>query len=216
MRRIFYIILIFCFIFWGGATTDMLFAQNETETSEGVLMFKDYTPAVVELHNGKLNHQRQANIFLKNSSLVYKQGKDVMQARMDIIRHVIIGGKVFMTVNNRLAEIVDSCGANKLLRVKIIDMDALEHYRLNEGSVTNFEIGDNVSVTRLERDVTSYPVSSIYYFFLNGKVVECHERAVFKLMDKRKKVLCNRMMEDSYWSWGNKESLMQMLNLLSE
>ena len=213
------ILLALSLLFAGDA-----FAFTELETSEGVLMFKDYIPAVVELHNGKFSHQRQANIFLKNSSLVYKQGGNVMQARMDIIRHVVIDGRVFCCVGNRLAEIVDSCGPNKLLRIKTIDLDALEHYRLNETSVTNFEIGDNISVTRLDGDASAYPLATTYYFLLAGKegkeaeqkVVECHERQVTRILSKKQKVQYRILTGDGFWSWSNEEALMKMLKMLSE
>lgn len=194
---------------------DACMAQNVTETYNEVLLFKEYSPAVIELASGKYNHQPKANIFLKNSSLVYMQGKDVMEARMDVIRNVVINGRIYTNLNNKLAEVVDSCGQNVLLKVKLIDMEVLEHKFLNESSITNIELRDNVGVTRLESDLGGYPVTTYYYYKIGDKVVPCHEREVGKIVPKQNKIYYKNRTRLGTFSWADEDDLKDLLTIIS-
>ena len=71
-------------------------------------MFKDFQPAVIKLKDGKSSVHKQTNIFLKNSSLVYKKVPtgEIMEASMPVVAGITIGEHDFINVKNQLAEVV--------------------------------------------------------------------------------------------------------------
>lgn len=87
-------------------------------------VFETFRPAIITLNDGKLLKQNEANIFLKNSSLVYKHGRLNMEADMDQVESVNFGDCEYVRVDSVLARVVDTLNNDKLLCVSLIDVDA--------------------------------------------------------------------------------------------
>ena len=87
-------------------------------------MFKQNKPATITLNDGRTVKSPQSNVFLKNAALLYLQGTEIKEARMDIIARVDFDERKFVNINNKLAYFVDSVKGNSLYCVELIDMDA--------------------------------------------------------------------------------------------
>lgn len=111
-----------------------------------------------------------------------------MEAKMTNIKNVIINKRRFINLNNQLAEVIDTCGGNMLLKVVLLDMESFEKEYLNNSNITNLEIGESLGVTRLDADPSTlkYPLCASYFYMLNEKVVRCHERDVQRAIGKAK------------------------------
>lgn len=192
-------------------------AQIEGGRSNSVTMFANYCPATITLSSGNLNHQKEANIFLKNGALIYKKGGTVMEANMDMVKSVKFGDRSFIKMNKELVEVIDSLGNNLLVLSRIINKEGLTHEILNNGSVTNINLGDQIGVTRLDAaaDQLQYPVDETYYFIIGKKYIPAHEREA-RVAAGRKRVDDYDNIVRSYdFSWKDKECLMKILEVLS-
>lgn len=192
-------------------------AQIDGGRSKSVTMFPNYVPATITLTSGGLNHQKQANIFLKNGSLIYMKGSTVMEANMDVIKSVKFGDRNFIKMNKELVEVIDSIGPNLLVLSRIINQEDLKHEMLNSSTITNINIGDQLGVTRLDAnaDQLVYPVDETYYFIIGKKHIAARDREA-RVAAGRKRVDAFDSIVRSYgFSWKDKEYLMKILEVLS-
>lgn len=187
-------------------------AQIPVGRSNQVTLFPEYQKAAILLSNGKLNNQSRANIFMKNSTLVYYSGDKIMEAEMKLIQNVKIGDRFFLNCNNQLSEVIAEEGDNKLLCVRLIDQDAMRSDYLNESTVTNISINDQVGVTRLEpgEDAISYPLIDNYYYLVNGKRIPAHERYVQSAIKRGGWEQISWLVNSSF-HWNDKEDLKKLL-----
>jgi len=201
----------------------MTFQEGRAQIVDGrtndITVFHDYQPATVILSSGKLNRQREANIFLKNGAFIYKSAGKVMQANMDVVNRVVFGDRQFIKIDNKLAEVTDSCGENVLAVVRLINIDGLNMEILNNSTITNISTGANyLGVTRVEAspDQLNYPIDEIFYFVVKGKNILAHERDVRRAVG-RKKLRDYEILTSPYsFRWTDKNCLLEILKLLSE
>lgn len=190
-------------------------AQIPAGRSDITTMFPEFKQAYITLANGNTNRQKEANIFLKNSALVYKKDGKIMQAEMKLIKKVEIEGRTFVNCQNQLAEIVAEEEGKQLVQICLIDREAMHSEYLNESRITNIEMNDLVSLTRLDpaEDAMKYPLANTYYFIINSKPVLAHERSVRRVVKKD-----NMQMYESLtyppFKWNDKESLISLLKVL--
>lgn len=200
-------------------TSQAIRAQIVDGRTNDVTFFHDYQPATILLASGKLNRQAAANIFLKNGALIYKSQGKVMQANMDVVSRVMFGERQFMKVDNKLAEVVDSCGENLLVMVSLINMEGLNTEILNNSTITNISTGANhIGVTRVDASPESlnYPVDEIYYFVVNDKIVLAHERDARRAAGRKKLRAYETLTSPYSFRWTDRNCLMEILKLLSE
>lgn len=192
---------------------------NAQTISHRITAFKDYQPAVVELTNGKPLKVGAANIFLKNSKLLYKSGSKVLEAKLANVKSVTIGDRYYVKIDTILAYRVDTVGKNGLYCATTIDM---ENYRLdmaNKRHITNFEIGDHVNMTALEstkEEANEFPLQNNYYIEYNGKFVKAHELYVLRAIPKSKRKDFWATVREVGFSWIHEDSLMKLLKVISE
>lgn len=208
----FILIILSCALCFSNAN-----AQVPIGRSNSVTLFDHYNPAVIEFADGHCSNQSQANIFLKNSSLLYKSGINDMEAKMVNIKSVVIDRRRFINVKNQLAEVIDTCGGDMLLKIVLIDMEAFQKECLNNSNITNIEIGESLGVTRLDADpsVLKYPLCATYYYMLDSKIVRCHERDVQRAIGKARqrdyKVCVARQFD-----WSKERDLSELLKVLNK
>ena len=190
---------------------------QSVEHSSDVTLFHEYQPAIVYLKSGGVNRQKEANIFLKNSAFIYKSKDVVMEANMDVVRMVKFGDRTFEKVGSRLAEVIDTCGTNKLLLVKLINVEGLNHEILNSSMISNIDLGEIIGVTRLDADADqlTYPVDLLYYMVLDGKTALCHERELKSAVGKKRMEIFNSVTRAYGFSWTNPDDLRNLLRALS-
>ena len=114
-------------------------------------MFKDFQPAIIKLKDGKQSLHKQTNIFLKNSTLVYKKVPtgEIMEASMPIVAGITMGERNFINVKNQLAEVVATEGKASLVRIRIIDVETMKGEYLNNSTITNSSMLDDLNAGRL-------------------------------------------------------------------
>ena len=190
-------------------------AQIIAERSENVTLFPTYRPARILLTSGKVNFIRDCNIFMKNSTLIYKSNGKVMEANMNVVKTMEIDGRKFINLHNQLAELIDTVEQNKLVSVKTIDVETMQHEFMNTSDFTNIDVGDMLSYSRTDGDTQSgYPVLETYYFILNGKQILCQERNVKAAVGKKKQDVYDNITRQ-FFSWSDREDLMRLLTALT-
>ncbi len=182
-------------------------------------MYPKNKTAAVTLNDGRKINAPNANIFLKNASLIYFQGSKVKQAKMDIISKVDIENRSFVNVENQLAYFVDSIKGNSLYCVEIIDMDAFERKLRNNVNYTFIDLSTE-KIDAFTNDLNTeedfvFPVIHKYWFLLDGKMVEAHDRELWRVLDKKRYRMMKVAISDPMFSWIDKDSLMKLLELIS-
>lgn len=195
------------------------YSQVPAGRSNNTTLYETFCPADIFLKSGEVNHQAQANVFLKDASLVYMKAGAVKRASMNVIESVSFGKIRFVNTNNQLAEVVDTCNGNSLVCVKLIDKAAMEGEYLNNSIITSLNFGtDNLGTTRLDADpsVLKYPIVANYYIVTKTKSVVCQEREVRKLLTKAKRSDYDRFIASLHFNWANRTHLSELLYFLSK
>lgn len=199
-------------------------AQAPSGRSKIVTLFPDYKPAVIKLTDGKTSIQKYTNIFLKNSSLIYKKSKDdkVMEASMQVIKSVTIDNREFIKVKNQLAEVVATEGNASLVRVRTIDIETMKGEYLNNSTITSTSmlddlsagrgVGESLSTIRMDgaEEEEPYPLMDQYYYVYGDKTTLAHERSVKVVIKKDQRKEYQNTIAFGF-NWTNLEDLTKLL-----
>lgn len=204
------------------------FAQEETTS---LTVFKGFQPGIIYLKDGRSITNPLLNVFLKNSSLLYLHGGQTKEANMDNIVGVDFKNRKYVKMaNGELAYLVDTVAVegkpcNKLYCTTVIDIEAYNQTLRNNVNITNLEMssvdfaGGNLNYTTIDlepQDGTILPVINKFYFQYDGKIFPAHEREMHRRIPKDKQRLYKTLMQEDDFSWVSKNSLMRMLQKLSE
>ena len=201
-----------------------LYAQIPSGRSKTVTMFNDFQPAIIKFKDGKESVHKQTNIFLKNSTLIYKKMPtgEIMEASMPVVAGLAIGERNFVNVKNQLAEVITTEGKASLVRVRTIDIETMKGEYLNNSTITNSSmlddlsagraIGESMSTTRIDGadDEEPYPLMDTYYYVAGNKVTLAHERAV-KLVIKKDQRKDYQIAISMDFNWARQEDLVKLL-----
>jgi len=195
-------------------------AQVPAGRSACTTMFEEFFPGVVTLSNGHKSKQSQLNIFLRESTLVFKRGNQIMEAEMPTIQAVEIAGHQFINVRNILAEViaVDSLSDIKLVKVRTVDVEAMRHEALDNSTVDHLSLTsiDALNVSRRFDGENTEPyllMDTYYYLLADGKQVQADERSVKDKIGKKKRKDLEALVEYNF-SWGDPNSLVRVFPLL--
>ena len=201
-------------------------AQIPAGRSKTVTMFSDFQPAIIKLKDGKSSVHKQTNIFLKKSTLVYKKAPtgEIMEASMPVVAGLTVGEHNFINVKNQLAEVVATEGNASLVRVRVVDVETMKGEYLNNSTITNSSmlddlnagrlIGESMSTTRVDgaEDEEPYPLMDTYYYVVGEKVTLAHERSVKLALKKDKRKEYDIIISTGF-SWTKPEDLARLLKL---
>ena len=201
-------------------------AQIPAGRSKTVTMFSDFQPAIIKLKDGKSSVHKQTNIFLKKSTLVYKKAPtgEIMEASMPLVAGITFGDRNFINVKNQLAEVVATEGNASLVRVRVVDVETMKGEYLNNSTITNSSmlddlnagrlIGESMSTTRVDgaEDEEPYPLMDTYYYVVGDKVTLAHERSVKLALKKDKRKEYDIIISTGF-SWTKPEDLARLLKL---
>ena len=204
------------------------FAQIPSGRSKTVTMFADFQPAIIKLKDGKSSVHKQTNIFMKNSTLVYKKMPtgEIMEASMPVVESITVGERNFINVKNQLAEVVATEGNASLVRVRTIDIETMKGEYLNNSTITNSSmlddlsagraIGESMSTTRMDgsEEEEPYPLVDTYYYVAGGKVTLAHERSV-KLVIKKDQRKEYQVTTSLNFNWARQEDLVKLLKFFN-
>ena len=90
----------------------MLVAQSLSAQirTEKLTVYKQFKPSTIMLKDGRELKQPLTNIFLKNSSLLYMNGTNSMEANMDNIISVKFDDRQYIKIDTMLYYLVDTIG----------------------------------------------------------------------------------------------------------
>lgn len=197
-----------------------IWAQKEAGTSTRTTVYEEYQPAKVTLYNGKVIFQKKANIFLKDATLLFKNGKLDMKANMNQIKGVEFADRSYVKLDTLLAMVIDTVGKNRVLCTTTVDMEAYTINELNSQEVSSLNFGgDQVSVTRMTTVAPEdrvYPLINTYYFEVDGKIIKAHERTISRHLSREKRDRLKFYMSMPDFDWGDKKTLRQVLELFQK
>ena len=187
------------------------------QITPALTVYHEFQPATIHLADGRQLKVGLANIFLKNSGLLYKSGIETKEANLKAIASVDFKDRTYYRIDTVLAYRVDTVGSDALFRAQLIDFVAWKQTMANNSSITNLNLGDMVGVTTadlsMEQDIL-FPLVDIYYYRLNGKYVRVHERNLKQALNKEKRRLMTSVMATEGFSWSDEGSLLKLLRMI--
>ena len=192
----------------------ILTAHAQDGNTSMVTAYADYKPAQVALTDGRVIKVPKANVFLKHSTLIYKNGSSVKEANMKTVKSVDFGDRLYLKIDTVLAFFVDSVGPNAVYQQQVIDREAYEASFRNDRLITGIQYGEQINLISLDpvRDSTAvYPVINTFYYNYNGKIVKVHDRELWRLLPKEKRRIMTALIGEDGFSWTRRESVVRLL-----
>jgi hypothetical protein len=190
-------------------------AQNNLSR---LTVYNEFRPAIAYLADGKKLTLPMANIFLKNSSLLYMSSNGTpMEAEMKNINRVDFQDRSYFRIDSLLCYKVDSVDNSALFCARVIDLKAFRQIVKNNTSITNLDLSFNtvLGYTTIEtNEEENFPIIPIYYFKIGDRYVQVHERHLKRFLNKDKRRLMESVMSMKGFSWTDEKFLMQMLQLI--
>lgn len=204
------------FALWLLLTCGALTTTAQTTTTV-LTVYKEFQPATIHLTDGRLLKVGFANIYLKNSSLLYKSGQDTKEANLKTLTKVDFKDRTYYRIDSVLAYQVDTVGNQQLYCAQRIDFMAWNQLRVNNSNITSLDFGDLMSYTTVdladEQDI-HFPLINVYYLQIDGKYVLAHERSLKRVLNKEKRRLMTSVMSEPGFSWTNEKSLLKLLKYI--
>ena len=186
-------------------------------TTTMVTVYQAFKPATIHLVDGRQLKVSLANIFLKNSGLLYISGHDTKEASLQNISTVEFQDRTYYRIDSVLAYQVDTVNHQPLYCAQRIDLVAWKGMIINNRQLDNISLGDMLTYSATEladqHDI-HFPVINIYYFPINGKYVLAHERNLKRVLDKEKRRLMASVMSEPEFSWTSEKSLLKLLKYI--
>ena len=201
-------------------TAQVISAQVRTPK---LTVYKQFKPSVITLKDGRKLSQPLTNIFLKNSSLLYMNGTNSMEANMDNVVSVKFDDRLYVKIDTLLCFQVDTIGNDALYCATIIDMPAYVQQLKNNQVISNIGfdfsggMGGQMSTATIDistEDDYNFPLIDIFYFRLNGKFVRTHERILERALPKEKRRMLRTFENMEGFSWTDRDSLLKLLKAL--
>lgn len=192
------------------------------QITSALTVYPDFRPATVLLADGGKLKVPLANIFLKNSSLLYMSDKLVKEADMNRVMQVEFDDRTYIRIDSVLAYQVGAVGENALYCANVIDIQSYKQTIANSANITNLDLSNLTNMNMLSfntidaigKDSVKFPVVPIYYFRLNNKFVLVHERHLKRFLSREKGRLMESATNLPNFSWTDEKSLMKMLEML--
>ena len=164
-----------------------------------------------------------ANIFLKDGSLVYlddKTGK-VMRAYVSNIIGVNFGDSVrYLKVDSVMARVVAEKNYNYLLCNTHVNMSLYREETDGTRGMDFFDMPDTGVFLNLDsqkrNDDNGIPLTDTYYFSIKGTIIKANESEFKKFVSKDQMQAFKVLKENRFWSWKDAESLKMLLDFLPQ
>jgi len=188
-------------------------------------VYKQFKPSIITLKDGRKLNQPLTNIFLKNSSLLYMNGTNSMEAKMDNIVSVQFDDRFYVRIDSLLCYQVDTVGNDALYCATIIDIPAYQQQLKNNQVISNLDfdfsgmLGGQMSTATIDistEDDYNFPLIDIFYYRLNGKFIRTHERILERTLSKEKRRMLRTYENMEGFSWTDSDSLLKLLKAIHE
>ena len=209
------------------STTVLLMAALRVaaqEVTPQLTAFPEFRPATATMADGKKMDIPMANIFLKNSSLLYISGELTKEANTKNLLRVDFKDRSYIRIDSVLAYQVDTVGTNALFCAKVLDLKAYKQLLINNSNITNLNMNDLLSMNMLQYTTVDigdtqdihFPVIPLYYYRINDKFVLVHERHLKRFFDKENRRRMESVMNMPGFSWTNEKFLLKILEVIKE
>lgn len=191
--------------------------QGHAQTTPAVTVYKEFRPATIHLADGRKLKVALANIFLKNSSLLYKSGIDTKEANLKTLTQVDFADRSYYRIDSLLAYQVGAIGNDALYCAQKIDFVAWRQMVANNSVLSSLDLGDMIGYSYAEladEQDLHFPIVRLYFFRLDGKFVLAHERNLKRVLNKEKRRLMEAVMIDKSFSWTDENSLLTLLKTI--
>lgn len=194
------------------------------EVTPQLTAFPEFRPATATMADGKKMDIPMANIFLKNSSLLYISGELTKEANTKNLLRVDFKDRSYIRIDSVLAYQVDTVGKNALFCAKVLDLKAYKQLLINNSNITNLNMNDLLSMNMLQYTTVDigdtqdihFPVIPLYYYRINDKFVLVHERHLKRFFDKENRRRMESVMNMPGFSWTNEKFLLKILEVIKE
>ena len=196
--------------------TDILTVSAQTTTTS-LTAYKEFRPATIYLMDGKHLKVGFANIFLKNSGLLYMSGQDTKEANLKTLSKVEFKDRTYYRIDSVLAYQVDTVNHQPLYCAQRIDVVAWRGLLINNRQLSNINLGDMITysaTTLADQQDIHFPLINVYYLQIDGKYVLAHERNLKRVLDKEKRRLMTTVMNEPGFSWTSEASLLKLLKYI--
>jgi hypothetical protein len=197
------------------ATGTLTMSAQTTTTS--LTEYQSFQPATIHLVDGKQLKVGFANIFLKNSSLLYMSGQDTKEANLKTLTKVEFKDRTYYRIDSVLAYQVDTINHQPLYCAKRIDVVAWRGMLINNRQLSNIDLGDMITYSAnnlADQQDIHFPLINVYYLQINGKYVLAHERNLKRVLNKEKRRLMESVMNEPGFSWTSEASLFKLLKYI--
>ena len=192
------------------------------EVTPQLTVFPEFRPATVYMADGKKLDIPMANIFLKNSSLLYISGELTKEVDTKNLLRVDFKDQSYIRIDSVLAYRVDTVGANALFCAKVLDLKAYKQQVANNSNITNLDLNDLATMNMFQyttidiNDVKDihFPVIPLYYYRINDQFVLVHERNLKRFFDKENRRMMESVMNLPDFSWTDEKSLLKILEII--
>lgn len=198
------------------------FAQQavETKRTEHPFAFPEFRDAKVLQPFGRYTNAK-ANIFLKDSRLVFMDGDKIKTAYVNNVYGVEFGDSItYLRIDSIMGRVVARRGYDSLLRVTTIDMQKYSEQNSGGNNLPFFEMEDLNVFLEIDGDqreeAQGYPLKDTYYFMIKGVPYKATEKNLKKLIKPEMKKAFKNLMYDHYFSWNDEESLKKLFAFLPE
>ena len=190
------------------------------QITAAITAFPDFRPATVYMSNGQKINIPLANIFLKNSSLLYMSDDVIKEANIKQLTRVEFRERTYFRIDTLLAYRVGNVGDDVLYCAKVLDLNAYKQMRANSANITNLDLNaltstsSNLSYNTIEatdKSELQFPIISVYYFWLNNKFIRVHERTLKRTLPKEKRRIMESVMNMPGFTWSDEKYLMMIL-----
>ena len=197
-------------------------SASAQEVTPQLTAFPEFRPATVFMNDGKKMDIPMANIFLKNSSLLYLSGDLTKEANTKNILRVDFKDRSYIRIDSVLAYEVDSVGPKVLYCAKVLDLKAYKQMLANNQNITNLDLNDLTSMNVFQyttidlqdaKDI-HFPVIPLYYYKINDQFVFVHERHLKRFFDKENRRLMESVMNLPGFSWTDEKFLIKILEVI--
>ena len=198
------------------------FKGTAQEVTPQLTAFPEFRPATVYMADGKKLDIPMANIFLKNSSLLYISGELTKEVDTKNLMRVDFKDRSYFRIDSVLAYEVDTVGANALFCAKVLDLKAYRQLIANNSNITNLDLNDLANMNMFQyttidiNDVKDihFPVIPLYYYRLNNQFVLVHERNLKRVLNKEERRRMESVMNLPDFSWTDESFLLKILEVI--
>lgn len=192
------------------------------EVTPKLTAFPEFRPATAYMADGKKLEIPMANIFLKNSSLLYISGDLTKEASTKNLMRVDFKDRSYIRIDSVLAYQIDTVGSKALYCAKVLDLKAYKQLLANNQNITNLNLNDLTSMNVLQYTTVDigdaqdihFPVIPLYYYRINDKFVFVHERHLKRFFDKENRRRMESVMNLPGFSWTDESFLLKILEVI--